>query len=77
MRRLPWPFGRPAPERAGTCRTCRHFDGDPAAIEAAFPNLASMSSGFGSVRAGDGLCRLRSIYLSGRAGCPSHAAAAA
>lgn len=55
------------------CRACRHFDGDPAAIEAAFRNLASMSSGYAAVRAGDGLCHLRDLYLSGGATCIRHA----
>ena len=57
---------------ASACRSCAHFDGDPAAIEAAFPNLAAMSSGYAAVRASDGLCRLRGIYLSGGGTCAHH-----
>ncbi len=70
-----WPFGqvaRKTPATAGQCRTCAHFDNAPATLEAEFGNLASMSSGFASVRAEDGICRARNIYLSSRAGCTSH-----
>jgi hypothetical protein len=60
---------RSADASARHCRNCRHFENRPDVIEAAFPNLAAMSSGFGSVRGDDGLCGLRGIYLSARAGC--------
>lgn len=72
-----WPWGggaRDTPATAGQCRTCAHFDNAPATLEAAFGNLASMSSGFASVRAEDGICHARGIYLSSRAGCTSHRA---
>ena len=72
-----WPFrqaARETPATAGQCRTCAHFDNTPATLEAEFGNLASMSSGFASVRAEDGICRARGIYLSARAGCTSHRA---
>ena len=64
---------RARPAGAGRCGACRHFESDPAAIEAAFPNLASMSSGAASVRADDGLCGLRGRYLPSRASCPDFA----
>ena len=62
----------PPPMQHGSCRTCTQFDGHPAAVERAFPNLASMSSGYASVRGNDGLCRLHGIYLSGGATCAEH-----
>lgn len=75
-----WPWNRVArdtPAPAGQCRTCAHFDNAPATLEAEFGNLASMSSGFASVRTEDGICRARDIYLSARAGCNSHRAVGA
>lgn len=56
-------------ECPGRCRDCVHFDGRPAAIEAAFANLSAMSSGFASVRGQDGLCRAHDIYLSAGSTC--------
>ena len=75
-----WPWakaerGSAAP--AARCRTCAHFDNAPARLEAAFGNLASMSSGFASVRAEDGICGARGLYLSAGAGCGDHVAARA
>jgi hypothetical protein len=52
------------------CGTCKYFNNDPAAIEAAWPGLTSMSSGYASVRDQDGLCSYHEIYLSARDGCP-------
>jgi hypothetical protein len=53
----------------GHSGSCIHFRNDPAAIEAAFPGLAALSSGYGSVRADDGLCALHDRYLGARASC--------
>ncbi len=72
MRWILGKVARETPATAGQCRTCAHFDNAPATLEAEFGNLASMSSGFASVRAQDGICRARDIYLSARAGCNSH-----
>ncbi|MGD0185834.1 MAG: hypothetical protein ABSC25_11370 [Roseiarcus sp.] len=52
-----------------TCFGCRHFDNDPAAMEAAFPGLTTFSSGHASVRADDGLCAKHATYLNGRRAC--------
>ncbi len=49
---------------AGTCGACLHFCNAPLVIEDLFRGLAAMSSGFGSVRAHDGLCQFHEIYLS-------------
>ena len=53
-----------------TCLKCIHFQNDPALIEAAYPGLTIMSSGFASVRDQDGLCSYNQIYLSARDSCP-------
>lgn len=58
-----------APQAAGQCRTCAHFRDDPASLEAAFPGLTALGSGYASVRAEDGLCLRHDRYLSGRASC--------
>lgn len=52
------------------CGDCVSFDGDPAAMERAFPGLSSMGSGHGSVRGGDGLCDRHGLYLPASAVCP-------
>jgi hypothetical protein len=55
------------------CQNCAHFQNDPALIEAAYPGLTTMSSGFASVRDRDGLCNYNQIYLSARDSCPHFA----
>ncbi len=52
-----------------TCRNCRFFNGDPAAIEAAFPGLNSLSSAYSSVRAEAGICSRRELFVSPSRGC--------
>jgi hypothetical protein len=52
------------------CRHCRHFRNDPALIEAEMPGLTSMSSGYGSVRAEDGICLKHDRYLNAESSCP-------
>lgn len=71
-------FGPTRQEKAARgprCATCRHFDNAPASLEAAFPNLAAMSSGYGSVRSHDGICGALGLYLPATDGCEQHAAA--
>jgi hypothetical protein len=58
----------------GRCGSCLHFRNDPATLEAALPGLASLSSGYGSVRADDGLCLVHDRYLSARASCARYRA---
>jgi hypothetical protein len=60
--------------RVRSCRTCRHFDNDPAHLEASFPGWASMGSAWGSTRSDDGICGLRAIYLSAGGCCAQHSA---
>ncbi|MBI4703795.1 MAG: hypothetical protein HY744_22015 [Deltaproteobacteria bacterium] len=51
------------------CGACRHFVGDPAAIEAALPAVHILGSMFASVRGDAGLCRLHRRFLSARERC--------
>jgi len=55
------------------CQNCAYFQSDPALIEAAYPGLTIMSSGFASVRDRDGLCNFNQLYLSARDSCPHFA----
>jgi hypothetical protein len=55
------------------CRFCRHFRNDSAFLEASFPGLTSMSSGYGSVRADDGICLRHDRYLSAESSCADFA----
>lgn len=59
---------------SGNCGSCRHFLADAATLEEQLGGFASLGSAYGSVRAGDGLCRHHNRYLSARAQCVSHAA---
>ena len=52
------------------CQKCAYFENDPTIIEATYPGLTVMSSGFASVRDRDGLCNYHQLYLSGRDSCP-------
>jgi hypothetical protein len=65
------------PQPLRQCRTCRHFRNDAVFLEAAFPGLTSMSSGYGSVRADDGICLRHDRYLGARSSCDDHAPRAA
>jgi hypothetical protein len=64
LRRL---FHRAPQER--TCARCRHFEDDPRKLEQASPGLSSLSSAYGSVRGGDGLCRHHRRYVSPGSTC--------
>jgi len=52
------------------CQTCSSFQNDPALIEAVYPGLTTMSSGFASVRHHDGFCNYNQLYLSALDSCP-------
>ncbi|HEY6899224.1 MAG TPA: hypothetical protein VI233_01215 [Puia sp.] len=52
------------------CGQCVHFNNDPALIEELWRGLTSLSSGYASVRAGDGFCNYHHCYLSDRESCP-------
>jgi hypothetical protein len=53
------------------CQNCVHFQNKPERIEAAYPGLTALSSGFASVRDRDGFCHYHQLYLSARDSCPS------
>jgi hypothetical protein len=57
---------------AAHCGNCRHFEGRPAALEAALPGLRSMSSAYASVRAQDGLCAWHDRQVGAAAVCAHH-----
>jgi len=57
-----------------SCLRCVHFDGAPAAVEAALPNLSSLSSAYAAVRAADGLCRAHDRYVAASSVCASYSA---
>ena len=59
-----------------TCASCRHFQADRAAIEAALPGLTVLGSAYASVTAGDGICTLHDTYLSRRDRCADHTGSA-
>ncbi len=52
------------------CQKCMHFQDDPSLIEAAYSGLIILSSGYASVRDGDGFCDHHQLYLSARDSCP-------
>jgi hypothetical protein len=56
------------------CGHCLHFQNHPAALEMTWPGLTSLSSGFSSVRAQDGLCNRHDLYLSAGDSCIDYAA---
>jgi hypothetical protein len=60
---------------APACLSCRHFQNAPQSLEAAFPGLASLSSGFAAVRLNDGLCAQHDRYVTASNHCVSYAAA--
>jgi hypothetical protein len=59
--------------REGSCADCRHFNGRPAEVEAAFPGLSSLSSAYAAVRAEDGICAVHDRYVAASSVCAFHA----
>jgi hypothetical protein len=59
------------------CFACVHFRNHAKFLEAVFGGLTSLSSGFGSVRADDGICLRHDRYLSARSFCAEFAPAGA
>jgi len=68
--RIPVTLRMPVTLRA--CRTCRHFLGSAPALEAALAGLASLSSGYASVRSDDGLCAAHDRLIAASSVCESH-----
>jgi hypothetical protein len=65
---------KPGRDASQECRACRHFRNDAAFLEAAFPGLTVMSSGYGSVRSDDGICLRHDRYLGARSSCADFSA---
>jgi hypothetical protein len=59
---------------SSTCLSCRHFNDAPAALEAALPGLASLSSAYAAVRLNDGICAVHDRYVSATSACARYAA---
>jgi hypothetical protein len=51
------------------CAACIHFRNDPGFLEETLKGLTSLSSGYGSTRANDGICTRHDRYLSARSSC--------
>jgi hypothetical protein len=72
--------GRAVPDRSlaaadgAACANCRHFFNASPAIESALPGLSSLSSGYASVRADDGVCSVHDRYVAAESVCGRHAA---
>jgi hypothetical protein len=49
--------------RTTTCRSCKHFDDDPASIEAQLPGITILGSAYGSVRGDAGICRVLQRFM--------------
>jgi hypothetical protein len=58
-----------------SCSTCAHFDPHPAAVEAAFPGLSSLSSAYAAVKAADGLCSRHERYVAASSDCTMYSSA--
>jgi len=56
------------------CRTCRHFQDDPAAFERALPGILILSSGHGDTRGDQGLCDIHDRILTPGMRCTSWSA---
>ena len=61
------------PNPSPTCHACSHFCSDPAQIEAELPGLVTLSRGYASVRAQDGLCKLHDRLVNGLRRCDGFA----
>ncbi|HEY8010795.1 MAG TPA: hypothetical protein VIE67_07315 [Rudaea sp.] len=59
---------------APACATCTFFSVDPLQIEAQLPGLNALSSGFASVRGGDGLCARHQRLLRATSFCANYSA---
>jgi hypothetical protein len=54
------------------CADCRHFNGQPLDIEAAFPGLSSLSSAYAAVRSDDGICAAHDRYVAASSVCAAY-----
>ena len=58
---------------ASQCLQCKHFQHAPAEVEAAFPGLSSLSSGYAAVRCDDGICAVHERYVAASSSCSAFA----
>ena len=61
--------------RKEKCLNCAYFCNTPSVMEEQIPGLQVMGSGWASVRADDGLCSKRDVYLAGYYTCEHFKAA--
>ena len=64
-------------DEPGRCADCEHFRDSPAHLEREVPGLKVLSSAWGSVSAGAGLCAERDIVTAPSATCERFAPRAA
>jgi hypothetical protein len=62
-----------SPRITVSCLTCKHFNHEPAAVEAALPGLASLSSAYAAVRSDDGICAAHDRYVAASSACADFA----
>jgi hypothetical protein len=60
------------PTDPDSCRGCVHFRDAATEIEAALPNLTSLSSAYAAVRSDDGLCTMHDRYVTASSICDLH-----
>jgi len=60
------------PLNGDCCRTCIHFDNEPAQLELRIAGIQILGSAYSAVRASDGLCSLHDRYLSETSTCEQH-----
>jgi hypothetical protein len=60
--------------RTLSCADCRHFSHSPLDVEAAFPGLCSLGSGYASVRSDDGICAVHDRYVAASSVCAAFSA---
>jgi hypothetical protein len=61
---------RPDPH---SCAECKHFQNQPAQVEAALPGLSSLSSAYAAVRCRDGICAVHERYVAASSVCAAFA----
>jgi hypothetical protein len=49
--------------KEATCRSCVHFDDDPASIEAQIPKFTTFGSAYSSARGNAGFCQIHNRFL--------------
>jgi hypothetical protein len=55
------------------CGQCKHFQNQPALLEAALPGLYSLSSAYAAVRRDDGICAVHERYVAASSVCEAFA----